>query len=150
MNTPTALDLTQRPPRSPRVRLGGYAMLPRVLDKARASLIGNVGDYIYGNPMDQHLFGFTGVAQAELLEQVKTGASDWDLLLWVNAHANPKRAPHEVRSWSAYLETMPLGDAEDLEWFSAQVKRLNPARTDLHTIMDYLDADDHVSFGGRA
>lgn len=153
MNTTSAyfaLDLTQRPPRSPRVRLGGYAMLPRILDKARSSIVGKAGDYKYGNPMDQYFFGFTGVAQNALLEQVKTGVSDWDLLLWVNAHANPKRAPHEIRAWSAWLETMPIGDAEDLEWFAAQVKRLNPARTDLHTIVDYLDADDYVSFGGKA
>lgn len=151
MNTPTpAPDLTQRAPRSPRVRLGGYVMLARVLDKARASLVGKAGDYKYGNPMDQHLFGFTGIAPDALLEQVKTGAGDWDILLWVNAHANPRRAPHEVRSWSAYLETMPIGEAEDLEWFAAQARRLNPARTDLQTVMDYLDADDHVSFGGQA
>ncbi len=150
MNTIAAPDLTQRPPRSPRVRLGGYAMLPRVLDKARASLSGKAGDYKYGNPMDQHFFSFAGIAQDALLEQVKTGASDWDILLWVNAQANPRRAPHEVRAWSTYLETMPVGEAEDLEWFAAQARRLNPARTDLQTIMDYLDADDHVSYGGQA
>jgi len=125
-------------------------MLPRVLDKARASLAGKAGDYKYGNPMDQHLFGFTGIAQDALLGQVGSGASDWDLLLWVDSNAKPKRAPHEIRAWSAWLETMPIGDAEDLGWFAAQVQRLNPVRTDLHTIMDYLDADDHVSFGGRA
>jgi len=147
MNTP---DLTQRPPRSPRVRLGGYAVLPRVLDKARASLTGKAGDYKYGNPMDQHFFGFTGIAQDALLAQVKTGAGDWDLLVWVNANATPKRAAHEIRAWSAWLETMPVGDAEDLEWFAAQAKRINPARTDLQTIMDYLDADDHVSYEGAA
>ena len=83
MNTTTAPDLTQRAPRSPRVRLGGYAMLARVLDKARASLLGKAGDYKYGNPMDQHFFGITGLAQEALLEQVKSGASDWDLLLLV-------------------------------------------------------------------
>lgn len=154
MSTPTsrlaALDLTQRPPRSPRVRLGGYAMLPRILDKARATLSGKPGDYKFGNPMDQHFFAFTGIAADALLEQIRTGAGDWGILLWVNAHANPKRLPHEIRSWSAWLETMPIGDAEDFEWFGAQVKRLNPARTDLHTVMDYLDADDHASFGGEA
>lgn len=142
-------DLTQRPPRSPRVRLGGYAMLPRMIDKARASLIGKTGEYKYGNPMDQHFFTFTGIAQDALLEQVKAGAGDWALLLWVNANASPHRALHEIRAWSASLETMPVGDAEDLEWFAAQAKRINPARTDLQTIMDYLDADDHVSFGGQ-
>ena len=31
-------DLTQFPPRSPRVRLGGYAILPRMLDKGRATV----------------------------------------------------------------------------------------------------------------
>ena len=147
MNT---LDLTQHPPRSPRVRLGGYAMLARVLDKARASLAGKAGDYKYGNPMDQHFFGFTGITQNALLEQVKTGAGDWDILLWVNAHSKPSRSPHEIRAWSVWLETMPIGNAEDFEWFGAQIKRVNPERTDLHTVVDYLDADDHVSFGGKA
>ena len=147
MNT---LDLTQRPPRSPRVRLGGYAMLARVIDKARALLAGTIGDYKYNNPMDQHLFAFTGIAPDALLEQAKTGAGDWALLVWVNENASPKRAAHEIRSWTSWLETMPVGEAEDLEWFAAQAKRINPARTDLQTIMDYLDADDHVSFGGAA
>ncbi len=147
MNT---LDLTQRPPRSPRVRLGGYAMLARVLDKARALIAGKVGDYKYNNPMDQHFFAFTGITAEALLEKTKTGAGDWALLVWVNENASPKRAPHEIRAWSAWLETMPIGEAEDLEWFAAQAKRINPARTDLQTIMDYLDADDHVSYGGAA
>ena len=147
MNAP---DLTQRPPRSPRVRLGGYVVLPRILDKARASLIGKAGAYIYGSPLDQVFLGFTGITQDALLEQVKTGANDWDVLLWVKAQASPQRSAHEVRSWSADFETRPIGDAEDLEWFAAQAKRLNPARTDLHTLLDYLDADDHVTFGGAA
>ncbi len=33
----SAPDLTQRPPRSPRVRLGGLVLLPRMLDKGRAA-----------------------------------------------------------------------------------------------------------------
>ncbi len=125
-------------------------MLPRVLDKARASLAGQSGDYKYGNPMDQHFFSFTGLAPDALLAEVRKGAGDWEILRWIEATAKPPRAPHEVRAWSSWLEAMPIGDAEDLEWFAAQVKRLNPVRTDLHTIMDYLDVDDHVSFGGQA
>ena len=111
---------------------------------------GKAGDYKFGNPMDQQFLAFTGISEAALLEQVKSDAGDWDVLLWVNEQANPRRAPHEIRAWSEWLETMPIGDAEDFEWFTAQVKRLNPARADLHTVMDYLDADDHASFGGRA
>ena len=40
----SALDLTQRPPRSPRCRLGGYVTLPRMLDKGRATIMGKSGE----------------------------------------------------------------------------------------------------------
>lgn len=42
------IDLTQRPPRSHRIRLGGYVMLPRILDKGRALNAGKLGEYRYG------------------------------------------------------------------------------------------------------
>jgi len=38
------MNLTQRPPRSARVRLGGYVILPRMLDKCRAELESHNGD----------------------------------------------------------------------------------------------------------
>jgi hypothetical protein len=43
-----APDLTKQAPRSPRVRLGGYAILPRMIDKGRAALAGMLGEYNYG------------------------------------------------------------------------------------------------------
>jgi hypothetical protein len=143
-------DLTQRAPRSEKIRLGGYAMLPRILDKARASSVGKAGDYVYGNPMDQFFFEFTGITQEQLLERVKGGAGDWAVLLWVNEITSPKRAPYEIKAWSDYLESLLLGGAENLTWFAEQVARLNGDRTDILTIMDYLDVDDFVSFGGVA
>jgi Domain of unknown function (DUF5069) len=95
MNAP---DLTIRPPRSPRVRLGGYTILPRLLDKARAVIAGTAGLYKYNNPNDGHFFRFTGISPDALFEQVKTGLGDWDMLLWVNAYASLKRTPLENQS----------------------------------------------------
>jgi len=40
-------DLTKQPPRSARVRLGGYVILPRMFDKGRATIAGKNG----GNPL---------------------------------------------------------------------------------------------------
>ncbi len=145
-----ALNLTTRPPRSPRVRLGGYTILPRLLDKARATLTGTNGDYIYDNPNDGHFFRFTGIAPDALMEQVKTGAGDWGMLLWVNANAPLKRTPLEISQWSDWTETVAFNDVAMREWFTEQIKRLNPAREDLRGTFDYLDLDDHVSFGGVA
>jgi hypothetical protein len=54
-------DLTKQPPRSPRVRLGGYAILPRCLDKGRAEIAGKNGDYHYACPLDQQFLTFAGI-----------------------------------------------------------------------------------------
>jgi hypothetical protein len=146
----SSLDLTQRPPRSPRVRLGGYTILPRILDKARAELAGTAGEYKYKNPNDWHFFRFTGVDPDALLAQVKTGAGDWDLLVWINENAPLKRTALEIKLWADWSETVAFHDVEMREWFTEQIKRLNPAREDLRGTFDYLDLDDHVSFGGQA
>ena len=145
-----ALNLTQRPPRSPRVRLGGYTILPRLLDKARAVIAGTAGEYKYNNPNDGHFFRFTGVEPDALFEQVKNGAGDWDMLLWVNENAPFKRTALEIQQWSNWTESVAFNDVEMREWFTDQIKRLNPAREDLRGTFDYLDLDDYVSFGGVA
>ena len=41
-----AKDLTKEAPRSPRTRLGDYALMARMIDKGRAALNGSVGEYI--------------------------------------------------------------------------------------------------------
>ena len=145
-----ALNLTTRPPRSPRVRLGGYTILPRLLDKARAVIVDTAGEYKYNNPNDGHFFHFTGIMPDALMEQAKTGAGDWDMLLWVNANAPLKRTTLEINQWSDWTETVSFNDVEMREWFTDQIKRLNPAREDLRGTFDYLDLDDFVSFGGVA
>jgi hypothetical protein len=52
---PSFIDLTQRPPRSFRVRLGNYVILARMLDKGRATVAGKNGDYKYNSTTDQRL-----------------------------------------------------------------------------------------------
>ena len=66
-----APDLTQHPPRSPRVRLGGYAHLPRLIDKARAFAAGKNGDYNYNCTLDRMFFEFAGLSHEAFLDEVK-------------------------------------------------------------------------------
>src|SRR3989475_13047235 len=67
----TALDLTQRPPRSPRSRLGGYALLPRMLDKGRATIAGKNGEDKYECPLDQHILKVARIGPQKLLDELK-------------------------------------------------------------------------------
>ena len=148
MNTP---DLTQRPPRSPRVRLGGYVALPRMLDKGRAELAGKNGEYHYACPLDQRFLSFAGIDPEALKEQLKAGKGDGEILAWIEENAAIKRTPWEIKQWSDWVEQRgPGGDPETIEYFVSLFKGAGPHRADINGWFDLLDLDDYVSFGGKA
>src|SRR6266700_6697654 len=105
MNTKIApTDLTQRPPRSFHVRLGSLVILPRMLDKGRATLAKKNGEYNYNSSTDQHLVRFLGFDPDALLKELGAGKGDGESLGWVQAHSKIPRAPWETEAWSAYME----------------------------------------------
>ncbi|MBI3875622.1 MAG: DUF5069 domain-containing protein [Verrucomicrobia bacterium] len=147
----SAPDLTQRPPRSPRSRLGGYVLLPRMLDKGRATLAGKNGEYHFNCPLDQHIINFLGIDPNALLEELKKGKGDGEILEWIQANAKHKRAPWEIQQWSDYHDRRgPDSDAETLQFFAEYITKLTKTREDIRTWADALDLDDYVSFGGKA
>lgn len=143
-------DLTQHPPRSPRIRLGGFVHLPRLLDKARAQTTGKLGDYVFPCPLDKRFFGFTGIDPESFLAEVKQGRSDTAMLAWVEGVMKPLRLPHEVEAWSRWLEHLAPGDADRHAGFAETLRAIAPGRADIRTSFDRLDLDDYVSFGGVA
>jgi hypothetical protein len=141
-------DLTQYPPRSPRVRLGGFAHLPRLLDKARAFAAGKQGQYVWAAMMDRHFFDFAGINAQTFLDAVKTGKSDGEMLSWVMEHLSPRRTQPEILQWSCWLEALGPGDAEGHAWLAERINSYGPNRDDVRTYCEHLDLDDYVSFGG--
>ena len=141
-------DLTEHPPRSLRVRLGGYAHLCRLLDKARAVIANKGGEYHYNCPLDGAFFGFTGIDHAAMLAEIKTGKTDVEMLAWVSAQT--KQPPHQIAAWSAWLEVHGPGDADGHEWAAGIIKGHKSARDDIRGYADLLDLDDYMSFGGAA
>ena len=145
-----APDLTQRPPRGARVRLGGYVILPRMLDKCRATIVKKNGDYHYNCPLDQRFFDFTGIDPEALHAEVAKGRDDREMLGWVTGNAKHKRSQWEIRQWSDYHDNRgPDSDAETLAFFAEEVGKLIKTREDIRSWADLLDLDDYVSFGGR-
>ncbi|MEZ0387339.1 MAG: DUF5069 domain-containing protein [Verrucomicrobium sp.] len=144
-----APDLTQHPPRSPRVRLGGYVILPRMLDKGRASLNGKSGDYHYACPMDQRFLDFAGIDAEKLKEQLAAGAGEEEILDWITANAANKPSDWEIATWSAFQLQRTPGDVESKEYFIGLQSGISKTREDLLTWFDILDWDDFVSYGGK-
>ena len=145
-----APDLIQRPPRSPRVRLGGFVILPRMLDKGRATVAGKHGEYHYACPMDQRLLDFVGVKADALKKQLAAGKGDTEILQWIGKSAKRKLTEAEIQAWSAYQEQRAPADIEARAYFHELHTKAGPKREDIATWFDLLDLDDHVTFGGKA
>jgi len=143
-------DLTQRPPRSARTRLGGYVILPRMLDKGRAAIARKNGEYHYACPMDERLLEFVGIKAEALKKQLATGKGDGEILAWIQKNAKNKPTETEIAAWSSHAEQRAPSDAESRQYFNELHTKAAQKREDIVTWFDLLDLDDYVSFGGKA
>ncbi|MBA2270422.1 MAG: DUF5069 domain-containing protein [Chthoniobacterales bacterium] len=144
-NNRTGRDLTKEAPRSPKTRLGDYVILARTLDKCRALLWGNIGEYHFDCPLDNMLFGPMGIKPDEFKAEVERGASDEEMVRWMNSHRTMK-SDEEVKAWSdQMMAANPYENPEKRDWFVEKVSvyNLDPKTT---TLFDWLDVDDKESY----
>lgn len=144
------LDLTSRPPRSPRIRLGGYVILPRMLDKCRAALAGKNGEYTFNCPLDQYFLKFAGVDPDALAKQVAAGLGDGALLNWIGKNQSHPRSAQEIEAWSEFMNRRAPASVEQRERMNQYQSGAAKEREDITTWFDALDLDDYTSFGGPA
>ena len=140
----TGKNLKKEAPRSPRIRVGGYAILGRTLDKGRALVAGNIGDYHFDCPLDNMLFGFKGVKGNDFKAQIEQGASDPEMVEWLNQNGE-RKTPEEINRWADEVEASSLyHHPEKHEFFSDAVTKLglDPAKT---TTFEWLEVDDRRS-----
>jgi hypothetical protein len=140
-----AKNLSREAPRSPRVRIGDYVLMARMVDKGRATINGTNGEYHFNCPLDNLLFAFKGVTGEQVRAILASGMDDAEVLAWFNTHGTPKNGM-EIKDWSDRTEAQrPFDSPEKRDWFAGECKKvgLDPARS---TLFDYLEADDRQSF----
>ncbi|NCY22247.1 DUF5069 domain-containing protein, partial [bacterium] len=142
-----APDLTRLPPRSPRVRLGGYVILPRILDKCRATLAKKNGDYSFNCPLDQYFLKFAGINPIALRRQVARGLGDGEILVWIQKNQKHRRSGQEIEVWSDFMNRRAPASIDQRERMNSYQKTANADRDDITTWFDVLDLDDFASFG---
>lgn len=84
--TGAARDLTVEKPRPFGLELEGYAHLPRMLDKARATLAGTAGSYQFGCPVDHTCMARLGVLPELILDLAARHADDRRVLQELREH----------------------------------------------------------------
>ena len=138
-------DLTKEAPRSSKVRIGGYVILARTLDKCRALLAGNIGEYHFDCPHDNMLFGWKRIVGNDFKAEVARGASDQEMAQWVDSHGRPK-TDEEKNAWvEEMMQATMMNDPEKRDYFIEETKKLglDPETTSL---FDWLEADDAASY----
>lgn len=121
-----------------------------MLDKGRATVAGQNGEFNYDAPFDQHVINFLGFEPAALLEQLATGKGDGEILAWLLVHSRHQHTPWAIEQWSDYmLRRGPDSDEETLMFFFRRVGSFTKTREDIRTWMDLIDLDDLVTFGGK-
>ena len=102
----------QQYPRSPKALVGGIAHLGRFIDKIRMRNAGLIQDYNYITVgFDKHLIDFLNIDPKAFEARVLAGASDQELLAWVQTHGE-SRTPEEIAQWnSMLLSSRPKDDA---------------------------------------
>jgi hypothetical protein len=131
------------------VTLGGYAILPRMLDKGRAAINGKNGEYHYNCPLDQRFLEYVGIDAEALKAQLAAGKGDGEILEWINASAKIKRVDAEIAAWSTAAAVRAPHDVEARAYFNELQTGVAPKREDIASWFELLDVDDYASFGGK-
>ena len=137
-------DLTKEAPRSPKTKLGGYVILARTLDKCRALLGGNIGDYHFDCPLDNMLFGWKRIVGDDFKAAVAEGRSDEEMVQWVDEQGRQKSEDEKQQWVDEMMKTSLYNNPEKRDYFIEETKKLglDPATT---TMFDWLDEDDKVT-----
>lgn len=133
--------------RSPREHLGGYILLPRLIDKVRLHAEGRLPQeyaaYLLkpGLTLDGWFLAFTDLDREKLREAILAGRSDEEILAWIERHARP-HTDTEKRRWADEIDAYrPEGEAAHRRRviYAELAARIDVAAV---SILDLIDIDE--------
>ena len=132
------------PMRSPRERIGGLFHFGRMLDKIRLNLAGTLPDEYRAHlglaqGLDGHLCGFLDIDYATLVERVRAGGSDEEILEWCFAQGfRPNKV--QKRIWNGFAKKFGWRDPAAPFIAATKIEDGMATRDDLLTAFDSIDA----------
>jgi quercetin dioxygenase-like cupin family protein len=163
-----AKDLSLVEPHPLDCELDGYAWIPRMLDKARATLAGTNGSYAFGCPVDHTCMARLDVSPQLILELAGRYAGDREVLAALQDHGIPSAteawfdAPaveHELQDRGLYVrvrarEQLPASDgaavfsgADQGASVSVALLTLDPGES--QAVHSHPTEEVHVAVAGR-
>jgi hypothetical protein len=141
-----ARDLRKTPPRSPRETLGGFVIAARMLDKARADLLGINGEYnFYPCGLGAFFWKFTGLDALQFKEFVGTGATDAGVDEWIRKNTVQKEKMPVIH-WNNEMIGVRLCDLPDnvQEYFVEYIPKFCKPVSKVKFFFDVYDVEEGV------
>jgi hypothetical protein len=129
-------------PRSPRETLGGYVLAARAVDKCRAVLAKQEGEYHSNCPLDQRWLNFAKIDYDAFKSFVATGATDPEIATWIGKNAKPSRA--EIIAWNNKERDLRLSDlpASTQEYMEEYIAKFVPRNRVVYHWFDVYDLEE--------
>ncbi len=129
---------------SPAAKVGSIVYFARMIEKIRANARGDLPpDYHpnLGKGFDKLCVRFLNVNYDELVERVKAGGSDEEILDW--CFANGRRPSNdEIHVWNEFMRKCGWNDALTEKLIFRKREAGMTERDDIQTMFDFIDADE--------
>jgi Domain of unknown function (DUF5069) len=135
------------PLRSPRVTLGGYILLPRLIDKIRLHAKGSLPTEYVSNLLapapclDGQFLAFTGLDPEALRKAILAAKTDAEVLDWVERNAK-SHSETEKRQWMEEIDSY----RPNVQWaeYRREIYKNVAAKVDPASlsILDLIDMDE--------
>ena len=134
------MDLTQFIPRSPKNKLAGIVMIPRMLDKARAYKSKSLGDYIYPCPLDQIILDFLDIDHEKIAYQAQK-LTDKEIELWINEILSNRSLSDKENVNKKLLGRKP-NTKESINRFNLIRDKINPSIKNVTTWVELIELEE--------
>ncbi len=130
--------------RSPYTQVGGIYYFPRMLDKIRLHAAGQLPQEYHANlggGFDGRAVNFLWIEYAALVERVKQGGADEEILAWSFAQGRQPK-PEEIEIWNDFMRKRGWNDEISERLIMRKREGGFEDRDDIQTMFDYIDADE--------
>ena len=134
------MNLIQSIPRSPKIKMEGLVMVPRMIDKARAYNSNTLGDYIFPCPLDKIILKFLDTDHKEFAHKAQK-LTEKEMGFWINEKCIHKSKGDKDCINNKVLEQKP-DTQESLYRFNEIRNKINPVVKNVSTWTDLIELEE--------
>jgi hypothetical protein len=135
------MNLLKSIPKSPKKKMEGLVMLPRMMDKAIAYKSNTLGEYIFPCPLDKIVLKFLDTTHEEFANKAQI-LTEKEFSLWVNDKCLNKSINEKNQINNKILEQKP-DNQQSLDRFHKILNSINPDAKNITTWIDLIELEEN-------